>query len=70
LGFAPAQPNLRLWYDWSAEADRAFRYPDLTSCVEFTLEMTQTALEGLDHRSGQRCSLGVQGFSLDLPIQG
>jgi hypothetical protein len=33
------------WYDWSAEADTAFRYPDLTSCVEFTLEMAQTALE-------------------------
>jgi hypothetical protein len=33
------------WYDWSAEADTTFRYPDLTNCVEFTLEMAQTALE-------------------------
>ena len=25
---------------------------------------------GLGHRSGQRCSFGVQGFNLGLPIQG
>jgi hypothetical protein len=34
------------------------------------LEIHVHSIEGLDHRSGQRCSFGVQGFSLGLPIQG
>lgn len=45
--FRPAWRRSRrsYWYDWSAEADKTFRYPDLTHCVEFTLEMAKTALE-------------------------
>lgn len=32
-------------YDWKPDADVAFRYPDLTACVEFTLQMAKAALE-------------------------
>jgi Fic family protein len=35
----------RYTYDWIADADVAFRYPDLTACVEFTLRMAQAALQ-------------------------
>jgi Fic family protein len=32
-------------YDWKPGADLAFRYMDLTACVEFTLQMAKVALE-------------------------
>lgn len=32
-------------YDWKPDADAAFRYADLTTCVEFTLRMAKVALE-------------------------
>ena len=32
-------------YDWEAHAPAAFRYPDMTACVEFTLRMAKAALE-------------------------
>ncbi len=32
-------------YDWAPDAAAAFRYADLTACVEFTLCMAKTALE-------------------------
>lgn len=32
-------------YDWRPDADLAFRYMDLTACVEFTLQMAKAALE-------------------------
>ncbi|MBV5348039.1 hypothetical protein [Lamprocystis purpurea] len=41
------------------------RLPDINDFQE-----VHVMLQGLDHRSGQRWSFGVQGFSLGRPLQG